>query len=125
MMFVTLVCVVLGVSSLWPGLAVPLGVVALVVWLRTVHQVRQRARLGETLSTMQKIQMFLSSFGVTLVVLGLVVVTGFAALVSVCATFLSVGMAEAVPYAIVGALVFVVGVVGLRAIFKSINRRAE
>src|SRR6476620_9023764 len=46
MMFMTLVCVVLGVTSLWPGIGIPMGVVFFVAWLRTTAATRQRAAHG-------------------------------------------------------------------------------
>src|SRR3954471_15674450 len=72
MMLMTLVCVVLGVSSLWPGIGIPLGVVLFVVWLRTAAVTRRRAAHGLAVTSGKKIQLFLESFGVTL---GLIIVT--------------------------------------------------
>ena len=42
MMFVTLVSVVLGVSTIAPGIGIPLGLIVLVVWLRTAAVARRR-----------------------------------------------------------------------------------
>src|SRR5215203_1674278 len=49
MMFVTLLCVVLGVFTIAPGLGVPLAVVAFITWLRTVSVVKSRAESGAPL----------------------------------------------------------------------------
>src|SRR5215212_83546 len=55
MMFVTLVCVVLGVSSLWPGIGIPLGMVLFVVWLRTTAVTHRRAAHGLPVTSGKKI----------------------------------------------------------------------
>src|SRR4051794_11345500 len=54
MMFMTLVAVVLGVATQWPGLGIPLGIVSLILWSRTVGIVRDRARQGVEVSPLQK-----------------------------------------------------------------------
>jgi hypothetical protein len=84
MMFVTLVCVVLGLSTIAPGLGIPLGIVLIGVWTRTVAVTRARAARGLTVTTPEKLQLFASSLGVTLGLLGLVAVAGFAAFWAVC-----------------------------------------
>ena len=50
MMFMTLVCIVLGVSTLWPGVGLPLGAIVLVVWVRTSAVTRRRLERGLSVS---------------------------------------------------------------------------
>jgi hypothetical protein len=84
MMFVTLVCVILGVSSLWLGVGIPLGIVLLVVWLRTTAVVRYRYTHGETVGQEEKLRLLLASFGATVALLAVTFVAGCAAFVAGC-----------------------------------------
>ena len=95
LMFMTLACVILGVFTKWPGLGVPLAILSLVVWGRTVNIIRQRAKKGETVAPLQRVLIFMSSFAGTLTVIALLIVTGAAALGTVCATMFSVADARA------------------------------
>lgn len=72
MLFVTLLAVVLGVCSFAPGIGIPLGIVVLVVWLRTTAVVKYRQAHGRDTSRSEKVQLFAQSFAV---VVGLVIVT--------------------------------------------------
>lgn len=122
-MLMTLICVVLGVATLWPGLGAPLGVLSFIIWLRTANVVKERSNQGETLTSAERIGIFLSSLGTTVVILILIGVTGAAALCTVCATMFSVaGEKDAVPFMIGGAIAAVVCILVLRAIFRFINR---
>ena len=80
MMFVTLLCVVLGVFTIAPGLGVPLAIVAFVTWLRTVSVVKSRAvnRLVVDVREYQFL-IFVRSVAFTLLVLALVGVAAVAA----------------------------------------------
>jgi hypothetical protein len=123
MMFMTLAAVVLGVSTQWPGIGIPLGVVALVIWSRTVNIVRQRAGEGFEVSALEKIQIFMSSFAMTIAIFVLVIVTGAAALGAACAAIISTMEQEAFPWLIGLSMLAIVGFVALMRIFRSINRR--
>jgi hypothetical protein len=123
MMFMTLAAVVLGVTTQWPGIGIPLGVVALVIWSRTVNIVRQRATEGVEVSSPQKIHIFMSSFGMTLVILLLVVVTGGAALGAACAAIITTMDQQAMPWFIGLAILAIGGFVALIYLFRAINRR--
>jgi len=91
MMFVTLVCVILGVISIAPGLGVPLAFIAFVAWLRTVVRVQLQLKKQPELTTAGKVLMFFQSVAVTMVVLFLVVLAGAAALFIICIVNLSSG----------------------------------
>jgi hypothetical protein len=126
MMFITLAAVVLGMSSQWPGLGVPLGFVAFFVWLRTVSVVRHRVTAGQSVSAPQKIQLFLSSFIGTVGVIILIAVTGAAALATACAVTIAAIEPKAsmvLGVAIATAAIAILGIFALRRIFASINRR--
>lgn len=86
MMFTTLLCVIFGVSSLWPGVGIPLGVVLLLVWIRTSAIVGQRWEHGLDVSRAEKLQLSLSSLGVATTLIALTFVVGFAAIDSVALT---------------------------------------
>jgi hypothetical protein len=125
MMFMTLVAVVLGVATQWPGLGIPLGIVSLILWSRTVGIVRDRAKQGLEVSPLQKILIFMSSFAMTMVVLGLVIVTGAAALGAACAAIFTVGdtNGEAFPWLVGLSLLAIGGLISLTVIIRAINRR--
>src|SRR3990172_7382657 len=82
MMFMTLLCVIFGVSSLWPGVGIPLGVVVLIVWIRTSAVARRRLERGLSVSRAERTQLFLASFGATLALLAVTGVAGCAAFVA-------------------------------------------
>ena len=84
MMFMTLVCIVLGVSTLWPGVGIPLGAIVLVVWIRTAAVARWRAARGLAVSRAERTQLFLASFGVTVALLAVSCLAGCAAFVAAC-----------------------------------------
>jgi hypothetical protein len=84
MMFVTLLCVVLGVSTFAPGVGIPLGIVLLVVWLRTAAVARQRMARGLTVTRTEKLQLFLESIGTTLGLLAVICLAGCAAFFAAC-----------------------------------------
>jgi hypothetical protein len=88
MMFMTLVCVVLGVSTLWPGLGIPLGFLFFAAWLRTTVLTRWRARRGLAVKPIEQMQLFAASFGVTTGLLAIIGVAGFAAFWAACFTCL-------------------------------------
>jgi hypothetical protein len=89
MMLFTLTAVVLGVSSQWPGLGIPLGLISFFVWLRTVSVVRYRVAAGEAVSSVQKLQLFMSSLIGTVGVIILVAISGIAALATACAVIIA------------------------------------
>jgi hypothetical protein len=72
MMLVTLVAVVLGVCSIAPGIGVPLGIVMLIVWLRTTAVVKVRQSRGKATTLSEKAQLFAQSFAV---LIGLIILT--------------------------------------------------
>ena len=84
MMFVTLACVVLGVLTLWPGVGIPLGIILLVVWSRTVAVAWHRQQRGLEVTQPEKVQLFLASFGAALALIAVTCVAGCAAFVAAC-----------------------------------------
>jgi hypothetical protein len=84
MMFVTLLCVVLGVSTIAPGIGIPFGIIMLVAWLRTAAVARRRAAHGFAVTRPERLQLFISSAGTAITLLALTCVAGCAALVAAC-----------------------------------------
>jgi hypothetical protein len=125
MMFVTLVCVVLGVFTIAPGLGVPLSVVAFVTWLRTVSVVKWRASTGTSLSSAEIILIFVRSVAFTLLILVLVGVAAVAAFAAAC--FGVINAAEPGPeitgLLVVSVVVLVAAIFGLIAASRSERRR--
>jgi hypothetical protein len=84
MMAMTLVSVVFGISTFAPGVGIPLGIVLLVVWLKTAERARQRRQLGQSLTWAETIQLFFASFGVAIAMLAVVAAAGGAAFAVAC-----------------------------------------
>jgi hypothetical protein len=84
MMFVTLVSVVLGLSTIVPGVGIPLGLILLVVWMRTAAVAGRRRQRGMLLTRSEILQTFISSLGVAVVLIILTCVAGCAAFVAAC-----------------------------------------
>ena len=82
LMFITLVSVVLGVSTIALGIGIPLGVVLLVAWLRTAAVLHHRPIHGRTTSPVEKLQLFVESFGFTLALIALTGIVAGAAVVA-------------------------------------------
>jgi hypothetical protein len=126
MMFITLLCVVLGVSTIAPGVGVPLGLILLVVWARTVNVVQQRQKRGLPMTRLEKLQFFISTAGFALATLVLVGVAGGAALFTVCLTLCATmetgDQSIMILYAIGTAIITVVAIVGIRLLRKSQHR---
>jgi hypothetical protein len=131
MMFVTLLCVVLGVSTIAPGLGIPFGIVMLVAWLRTAAVARRRAAHGFAVTRLERLQLFISSVSTTIVLLVLICVAGCAALVAACfaCVFTWGGLGSTGPAALpIGwiAAAIVAGAIAITAILgivKLIDRR--
>lgn len=85
---ITLVAVLLGVSSMAPGLGVLLGLIVLPAYLRTCITASRRNLRGQPMSTRAKLGSFGISFGVTLcialVVVAAVIGAAAVALFAVC-----------------------------------------
>jgi hypothetical protein len=132
MMFVTLLCVALGVSTIAPGIGIPLGIVFIVVWLRTTAVTRQRAARGLAVTSLEKVQLFAASLGVTVGLLSLVGVAGFAAFWAACfaciGTYFGLepvageGFAMPVAWIVCGLVVLAVLFVALKYVMPAIVR---
>jgi hypothetical protein len=122
MMFMTLACVVLGVSTLAPGLGVPFGIVVLVIWLRTVNIARQRQRRGAPMTRLERVQFFLSTAGFLAVAFVLVGVAAGGALFTVCFTICAFGEPSEsftiLPFALGAAAITAVAIIFLRWLFR-------
>jgi hypothetical protein len=126
MMCVTLVCVVLGVFTIAPGLGVPLAIVAFITWLRTVSVVKSRAASGAPLTSGNIVLMFVRSVAFTLLLLMLVGVAACAAFATVCFGVISAaGGHDSVltQMLVVSAVVLIAAVFGLVVASRSARRR--
>jgi hypothetical protein len=125
MMLVTLVCVVLGVFTIAPGIGVPLAIVAAITWLRTVSVVKSRASTGSPLSSADIILVFLRSIALTFVILILVGVAAVAAFAAVCFGTLSASGpdSELTGLLIVSVVVLVAAVLGIVAASRASKSR--
>jgi hypothetical protein len=84
MMFVTLVSVVLGVSTIAPGIGIPFGVILFVVWLRTAAVAQRRRERGVMVTRGDMLEGFFRSLGMAVVLLILTCVAGCAAFFAAC-----------------------------------------
>jgi hypothetical protein len=126
MMFVTLICVVLGVFTIAPGLGVPLAIVAFVTWLRTVSVVKWRASTGSSLTSAEIILVFVRSVAFTLLVLALVGVAAVAAFATLCFGVMSAAAPSSpdfTPWFVVSVIVLIAAIFGLVAASRSERRR--
>jgi hypothetical protein len=126
MMFVTLICVVLGVFTIAPGLGVPLGIVAFVTWLRTVSVVKWRASTGSSLTSAEIVLIFVRSVAFTLLVLALVGVAAVAAFATLCFGVMSAAAPSSpdfTPWFVVSAIVLIAAIFGIVVASRSERRR--
>lgn len=84
MLIVTLAAVCFGLLVQAPGLAIPMCVLLIPVFVRTVMVVRRREASGLPVSPMQKVGMFLGSFGVASLLAVVVCVAAFCSFCGVC-----------------------------------------
>ena len=132
LMFVTLASVVLGVSTIAPGIGIPLGIILLVVWLRTAAVARRRRQRGLAVTRAEKVQLFLASFGVSLALIAVTCVAGCAAYFAACfaclGTFaafepLGVDIGIALGYVVYGIVALAIAIPTIWWIAKVIRRR--
>jgi hypothetical protein len=106
-LFVTLACVVFGVITIAPGLGVPLAVIALIAWARTIREVRSE----KTVSGEPNVALvFLQSIGVALMLLTLIAVGTFAAFFVVCLTAVGAMSSDNVVTSVVLGVLLLIGV---------------
>ena len=86
-----------GVTLVLPGLGILMAILAVPPLIRTIALTQVKAHQQRSLSTGEQLLMFLGSFGVTLVVSLVVLVSGFGTFCFVC---LSAGTESAVPLAL-------------------------
>jgi len=124
MMAMTLVSVIFGISTFAPGVGIPLGVVLLVVWLKTASRAGKRRQLGQSLTWAETTQLFFASFGDAMAMIAVVCAAGaaaFAVACFVCAT--SFGEAEIGGIALVGGILATVAVPLLWKLVRAIRNR--
>jgi hypothetical protein len=129
LMLVTLICVVLGVFTIAPGLGVPLAVVAFATWLRTASLVRwRRATSGSSPTSAEVILIFLRSVAFTLLILALVGVAAVAAFGTLCFGLISAaepshGTSQFLGPFVISAIVLVAATLGIVATVRLQRRR--
>jgi hypothetical protein len=126
MMFITLVCVVLGVFTIAPGLGVPLAIVAFITWLRTVSVVKWRESTGSALTSSEIIFIFVRSVAFTFLILMLVGVSAVAAFAAFCFGVMSASEpsdSELTGLLVVSVIVLIAAIFGLVAASRSERRR--
>jgi hypothetical protein len=106
LLFVTLLSVVLGLSTIAPGIGIPLGVLLLIAWGRTASVSRRRAETGKSFTSSEKIQAYISSLGFIVLMLVLVTICICIAFGSVCLGFVTLaGALDGSPTSRVGAII--------------------
>jgi hypothetical protein len=129
MMFITLLCVVLGASTIAPGIGIPLGFFLLPIWIRTAAAARKRQLRGLPMTRPEKIHYFLSTAGFAFGTLALVTVAGTSALFGVCFTICAMGpspdQSSFILYAFVAALLTVAAVSILVMLIRYRRRWSE
>lgn len=109
LMFVTLISVVLGLSTIAPGAGIPLGILLFIAWARTAAVSRQTAKTGQPLTPSQKIVAYFSTLGFIVLLLLLVtlaIVIGFAA---ICfGLFTATSAVDKGTTSAIGAFIFIV-----------------
>jgi hypothetical protein len=133
MMFVTLAAVVMGVSSIAPGVGIPLGIVLLVVWLRTTAVAKRRRALGHAVTREEKLHLFLASFGATVGLLAVTCFAGCAAFVAACFACMgtwaalggdrTTGAGWVLAWIVFGAVILVIVIPVLRVLYRVVRRR--
>jgi hypothetical protein len=128
MMFVTLVCVVLGVFTIARGLGVPLAVVAFFTWLRTVSVAKSRALKGSSLPLSETILIFVRSVVFIFLILGLIGVAAVAAFATFCFGLMNAAepshsSSDLVAPFVVSAIVLIAAILGVVAAVRSERRR--
>jgi len=110
MMFITLVAVIFGLSTIAPGIGIPLGVLLLVAWGRTFSISRQQTKAGTPFSTSEKIAAFFSSVNFIISLLMLVTLALFIGFGSICyGLFAASQFEKSSAWVIVAVVVIVVG----------------
>jgi hypothetical protein len=124
MMFVTLISVVLGLSTIAPGAGIPLGILLFIAWARTATTLRARASSAAPLTTVQKILAFFSSLGFIVGVLMLVALAIVIGLGSICFGLITVAEAlEKKSISLYGGIaILVVGVAAALGLLHLANR---
>jgi len=124
MMFVTLISVVLGLSTIAPGAGIPLGILLFIAWARTATTLRLRASTGAPLTTSQKIFAYFTSLGFIVGLLLLVALAIVIGLGSICFGLITVAEAlEKKSISLYGGIaILVVGVVAALGLLHLANR---
>jgi hypothetical protein len=121
LLFVTLACVVVGVMTIAPGLAIPLAIVAFFAWARTVGEIRSAKNASAQPNTAL---VFLQSIAFVLTLLTLIAIGTFAAFFVVCLTAVGAMSSGNAVASIAVGLVLLIGVfIALIRTFRRVQHR--
>ena len=84
MLTITWLCVICGTLTIGPGLAIPLAILSVPVFIRTILIVQKRRELGLDVSPAKRTFLFLGSFATATVMLGVVGVAAVGTFCGVC-----------------------------------------
>lgn len=90
-LIITLASVCMGLLVAAPGLGVFACIIMVPVFFRTMRVVRHRERMGESISPLQKVMMFSTSFALSSVLVIVVCVSAFCSFCGVCLAVVAVG----------------------------------
>ncbi|MGB6043189.1 MAG: hypothetical protein WBF93_08545 [Pirellulales bacterium] len=129
MLIVTLAAICFGLLGRAPGLAVPMCVLLVPVFVRTVMVVRRRQAAGAPVSAWEKVGLFAGSFGVASLLAVVVSVAAFCSFCGVCllavSTDKSYGGGETLAFGIGMCTAAAAALVAIVFIIKWIRRRYE
>ncbi len=122
MLVMTLASICFGLLAVAPGLAVPMCVLLVPVFVRTAMVVRRREASGLAVSSTEKVTLFIGSFGVATVVAVVVGVAAFCSFCGVCLLAVSVDNSYGGPgWFLGGILMFAIAGVSIRWVARSIK----
>ncbi|MDH3719206.1 MAG: hypothetical protein OES79_13895 [Planctomycetota bacterium] len=129
MLVITLASVCFGLLAVAPGLAVPMCVLLVPVFVRTMMVVRRREAAGMSVSPLQKVGLFLGSFAVATILSVVIAVAAFCSFCGVCLVVISgdssYGGSETLLWGIGMCSAAAAAVVAIVFIFKWIRRRYQ
>jgi hypothetical protein len=119
LMLFTLACVVWGVLTIARGLAIPLGIIAFIAWMRTVSTAKQKIGSSKKPTSVEVALIFIRSVGFVLLVLALLALAAVAAFFVMCLAAMG-GSSNlgSTGFFIVGAVVFAAAFIGLMVRFQ-------
>jgi hypothetical protein len=129
MLIITLASVCFGLLAVAPGLAVPMCVLLVPVFVRTMMVVRRREVAGRAVSPLQKVGLFLGSFAVATILSVVIAVAAFCSFCGICLVVISgdssYGGTETLLWGIGMCAAAAAAVVAIVFIIKWIRRRYQ